>query len=129
MIHRKLLVEGTVDERRRNLLIGSPKCQNFRWDETRFDEGSFGFSSGIVSAIFNYFLVDFSADCQRITGLLRKEILCLSKIVILRFFQEKVRSFDLYQCMHLTIVLLTCLQIHSHLQGQYSRWCSFVSKW
>ena len=30
--------------------------------------------------------------------------------------------------MHLTLVLLTCLQNHSHLQGHYSRYCGLVKK-
>ena len=34
-----------------------------------------------------------------------------------RKFQEKVSNVDLYQCMHLTFVLLTRLQNHSYPQG------------
>ena len=31
--------------------------------------------------------------------------------------------------MYLTVMLLTCLQSHSHFPGKYSRWCSLTSKW
>ena len=44
-----------------------------------------------------------------------------------RRFQEKVSDSGLY-VMHLTVVLLTRLQNHKHLQEQYSRWYNLVSK-
>ena len=99
-IHRKMLVVRVVDERRRKLLFGSPRCQRISGEEIQLGRRNFGFfQSDFLAIFFSCFSMDFSADCQWTTGLKRKKILCLSKIVILLFFQEEVSSSVFYyQC-------------------------------
>ena len=78
------------------------------------------------SANLSYFSVAFSVDYRAMKV---ENFMFEKNCYFMIFFQEKVSSFDLYQCMNLTIVLLTRLHNHSHLEGKYSRWCNLVSKW
>ena len=62
----------------------------------------------------------FSEGFFRQTFFDEENFVCLGKLSFYDQHQEKVSGSDLY-AMHLTFVLLTRLQSHSHLPGQYSR--------
>ena len=76
-----------------------------------------GFLVGILSEFQLVFSDLFLGDCQWITGLKKKKILCLGKFVFYDFFKRR-RYVDLIyiNIMHLTVVLLTHLQNCNHLQ-------------
>ena len=70
-----------------------------------FIQGNFG----VFKWVFSKLSMDYRAK--------KEEDFVFKKNCYFLFFQEKVSSSDFYQCMHLTVVLLTRLQNHRHLQG------------
>ena len=57
LIHREIIVDRATDEHRRNLLLRSLKCRNFRWDETRSEKEIWVFQ---VDLLVIFFLLFFS---------------------------------------------------------------------
>ena len=66
-----------------NLLIGSPKCRNFSWEEVLLGKKEISsFQMGFLSA-FQLFFSEFFGRLSVDFRAAKEEKLCLSKIVIL----------------------------------------------